>query len=98
MLKTSAIQIFHGGNSTFINLFDKTKFLQFTVHRLLSSTFSRFVMIMNSIKGQLSVYLIYKLVELSTGIGIWILRSRYCLNIFQSFKTASMEKSFLGRK
>ena len=25
-LETSAFQIFHGGNSTFINLFDKTKF------------------------------------------------------------------------
>ena len=27
MLETSAFQIFHGGNSTFINSFDKTKFL-----------------------------------------------------------------------
>ena len=26
-LETSAFQIFHGGNSTFINSFDKTKFL-----------------------------------------------------------------------
>ena len=26
-LETSAFQIFHGGNSTFINFFDKTKFL-----------------------------------------------------------------------
>jgi len=26
MLGTSALQIFHGGNSTFINSFDKTKF------------------------------------------------------------------------
>ena len=27
MLEASALQIFHGGYSTFINLFDKTKFL-----------------------------------------------------------------------
>ena len=27
MLETSASQIFHGGNFTFINSFDKTKFL-----------------------------------------------------------------------
>ena len=27
MLETSAFYIFHGANSTFINLFDKTKFL-----------------------------------------------------------------------
>ena len=26
MLKMSAFQIFHSGNSTFVNLFDKTKF------------------------------------------------------------------------
>ena len=32
-LETSALQIFHGGNSTFINSFDKTKFLCFTVPR-----------------------------------------------------------------
>ena len=29
MLETSALQIFHSGNSTFINLFDKTKFSRF---------------------------------------------------------------------
>ena len=29
-LETSAFLIFHGGNSTFINLFDKTKFLLYT--------------------------------------------------------------------
>ena len=28
MLETSAFQIFHGGNFTFINSFDKTKFLR----------------------------------------------------------------------
>ena len=27
MLETSTLQIFHGGNFTFINSFDKTKFL-----------------------------------------------------------------------
>ena len=26
MLETSAFQIFHGGNSTFVSSFDKTKF------------------------------------------------------------------------
>ena len=26
ILETSALQIFHGGNSTFINFFDETKF------------------------------------------------------------------------
>ena len=30
-LETSAFQIFHGGNSTFINSFDKTKFLTLTI-------------------------------------------------------------------
>ena len=30
-LETSAFQIFHGGNSTFINSFDKTKFSSFYV-------------------------------------------------------------------
>ena len=30
-LETLAFQIFHGGNSTFINSFDKTKFLCFTL-------------------------------------------------------------------
>ena len=29
MLETSAFQVFHSGNSTFINSFDKTKFLFF---------------------------------------------------------------------
>ena len=32
-LETSAFQIFHGGNSTFINSFDKTKFLFSLSHR-----------------------------------------------------------------
>ena len=31
MLETSAFQIFLGGNSTFINSFDKTKFLFLTL-------------------------------------------------------------------
>ena len=30
-LETSAFQIVHGGNSTFINTFDKTKFSCFTL-------------------------------------------------------------------
>ena len=34
MLKTSAFQIFHGGNSTFINSFDKTKFSFFILYPL----------------------------------------------------------------
>ena len=37
-LETSAFQIFHGGNSTFINSFDKTKFLYYSMK--LSSTFT----------------------------------------------------------
>ena len=43
MLETSAFQIFHGGNSTFISLFDKTKFskLGLTWLHILSVTYTQ---------------------------------------------------------
>ena len=39
-LETSAFQIFHGGNFTFINSFDKTKFLLLTSDGNLNIAFS----------------------------------------------------------
>ena len=42
MLETSAFLIFHGDNSTFINLFDKTKFFIYITLTLYTGMQSRF--------------------------------------------------------
>ena len=41
MLEVSAFQVFHGGNSTFINSFDKTKFSCFTLPPMQHHSFIR---------------------------------------------------------